>query len=1065
MRPTATTPTTGWAPVRGLNRGTFAALLLLWACSDDPAPTAPPPPPPSDTDTADRAVLVDLFNATGGPGWRANGGWNTTASIRDWHGVRTNSDGFVTELDLDANRLSGTLPARLGELSRLERLALNGNEIAGPIPATLGALEQLTFLDLGSNRLTGSIPPALGNLSRLDSLHLAFNSLTGPVPAELGNIASLRRLLLAWNELSGPVPPELGRLANLTYMSLSRNQLTGTIPPELGDLDAARVLSVSRNLLTGTIPPELGDLDSVEGLYLYDNQLTGEIPNELGALVGLETLWLHQNLLTGPIPGTLANLVALQDLRAETNRLNGQLPAALDEMRALTRLWLADNELEGSLPPAIGALRDLETLRLEENARLEGLLPRELLDLAYLQSFAYAGTALCAQIDREFQDWLAGVAAGERTECEVGLVERLALGRFHAATEGGGWVERGGWGTGAGLADWHGVGVAGGRVVELSLAGNGLAGALPPEIANLTALRRLELGENSLAGELPQSLAWLADLAELRLAGNEALAGPIPFALRNLVGLRALDFEGTGLCASPAASFQLWLAGIPEWAGATCPNPDQVTISLELAYLVQSVQEPRRRVSLVANREALLRVFLTAEEPRGFFEPEVVAVFEREGSEVHRAVMTRGDDRIPGGAEEGELGQSWNAVIPAAAIVPGLTMVVEADPAGALPLAPESRPRWPEEGVDSLRVVEVSPLRLTLVPVVEAAEPDTSVVVWTRGIDGDSPQLGLLRHSFPFSELQATTRATYVTSLDLTTESGQHELLDELEALRESDSGAGHYYGVASSVNGFVRGWGQISGWISMGKAIPVELAHEIGHNLSLRHAPCGNPLNIDPAFPYRDGSIGVWGYDFRNGNLLPPDRSRDLMSYCLQRAWLSDYHHGKVIDYRAGLVADRAGLVAADAEPTDLLVLWGGILNGEPRLNPPFPLRGRARMSRDPGPWRVTASGGGGRTLFAIDFAMREDGYGGGHFYFAVPVEAGWADSLERITLSGPEGRATVDSDDPRAITVVTERETGRLRAILRDWEGPPPGLLGNWAGLQTVTTRGPGEAVRLRR
>ena len=51
---------------------------------------------------------------------------------------------------------------------------------------------------------------------------------------------------------------------------------------------------------------------------------------------------------------------------------------------------------------------------------------------------------------------------------------------------------------------------------------------------------------------------------------------------------------------------------------------------------------------LVANRDALLRAFVTAEEPRGFFEPEVLAVFTGQaGDEVHRAVMTRDANQIP----------------------------------------------------------------------------------------------------------------------------------------------------------------------------------------------------------------------------------------------------------------------------------------------------------------------------------------------------------------------------------------------------------------------------------
>ncbi len=1040
---------------------TVLVLCSMWgvACSDDSTPVAPPP---VETDAADRAALIALFHATGGPDWRENEGWNTAAAIRDWHGVRTNGAGFVTDLDLSANRLSGSLPAELGNLAQLQYLDLSDNALNGPIPPELGALDRLLFLSLDRNRLTGSIPPALGNLARLDSLQLAFNALTGPIPAELGNLTALKRLLLAWNELSGPVPPALGQLSNLRYMSLSRNRLTGQVPPELGALASIGLLSLSRNDLTGGVPPELSALAELEGLYLYDNALTGEIPVELGELSRLETLWLHQNRLSGPIPLALTRLSALQDLRLETNLLSGRLPEALGEMQALTRLSLAENSFEGALPPALGRLQELETFRVQGNAALAGLLPRELLDLGHLQALSYARTGLCAQIDREFQGWLTAIPAGDRSECEAGQVERLALDRFFAATGGPGWSRKGGWEDAAALAERHGVALREGRVTGLSLAGNGIAGALPPELVNLTALQALNLEDNRLSGALAPIVAWPPPLVTLRLAGNDALTGPLPFALRELTALDTLGIDRTGLCASPAGSFQSWLAGIADWRGAICPNPDEITVALELAYLVQSVQEPRRRVSLVANREALLRVFLTADEPRGFFEPEVVATFMQGEQTLHRAVMTRSNDRIPAAPEEGRLGQSWNAVIPATAIVPGVTMVVEADPAGTLPLTPASRTRWPETGADSLRVVTASPLELTLVPVVEAANPDSSVVLWSRNLTGDSPSLGLLRHAFPISELEVSTHPTYATSLDLTTEAGQHELLGELEMLREMDNGTGHYYGVAASRNGFVRGWGQISGWISMGKAIPVELAHEIGHNLSLRHAPCGNPRSIDPSFPYPDGRIGVWGYDFRNGNLLAPNRSRDLMSYCLERPWLSDYHHRRVIDYRAELPADRPAGVAAQAEPTDLLVLWGGVLNGEPRLNPPLRMRGQRRLANGSGPWRVAGSGGDGRILFAIDFAMREDGYGGGHFHFAVPMAAEWAGTLERIALSGPAGQVTVTGEDPRRVTVVTERgPEGRLRAILRDWEGPIPAIAGDPATLQAVTLRA-GEALR---
>ena len=40
-------------------------------------------------------------------------------------------------------------------------------------------------------------------------------------------------------------------------------------------------------------------------------------------------------------------------------------------------------------------------------------------------------------------------------------------------------------------------------------------------------------------------------------------------------------------------------------------------------------------------------------------------------------------------------------------------------------------------------------------------------------------------------------------------------------------------------------------------------MVHELGHSMSLRHAPCGLLFDPDPNYPYPSGEIGVWGYDF----------------------------------------------------------------------------------------------------------------------------------------------------------------------------------------------------------
>lgn len=1046
-------------------RGATLFAVLLAGCSDD-TPTTPPPPAPVDADNPDRAVLIALYNATGGPGWEEDRNWNGVSSMGTWHGVETNSAGFVTELVLPSNNLAGPLPTQLGDLAHLERLVLDNNELTGRIPPELGNLGRLTMLDLSWNGLVGSIPSELGMLVALDTLDLFSNDLSGTIPRTLGDLESVQRLTVGWNQLSGAIPGELGNLANAAYMNFSLNELTGTIPTEFGNLSSIEVLSVSRNNLNGTIPTELGSLETLEALYLYDNQLTGEIPSVLGDLSRLETLWIHENGLSGSIPAEFANLTALQVFRAYGNNLSGEIPSLLGGL-PLRMAWLHDNAFSGRLPAEIGEIGPLEQLTLSANPGLVGLLPRSLLALEYLETLTFADTGLCEQVDGEFQEWLQRLPNRATNECDTGLVERLALAEFHEITDGTSWRNRDAWGTGTALGDWHGVTAESGRVVELSLADNGLAGPFPPEIANLTGLRVVDFSGNDLSGALPRAIAGLSELSELRVGRNGALEGVLPFAFRRLERLRVLDYGETGLCASPSESFQAWFGAIAEATGSTCDNPEQVTVSLPIVYLTQSVQTRSRRVRLVANRDALLRVFVTAEEPRGFFEPEVVAVFTGpQGEELRRVVLTRDDDQIPAEAYEGDLDLSYNAVIPAEVIAPGVEMVVEVDPEGVVPLTAESQTRFPDEGSDSLNIVVVPPMELTLVPVMEAAEPDTSVLAWVRDVSADSPQLALLKHAFPFAEFNANPHDAYYTSLDLTTESGQHGLLGELEALRTSENGTGYYYGVASSVNGFVRGWGRLPGWIGMGQASPITLAHEVGHNLALRHAPCGGPEGIEPAFPYSDGSIGVWGYDFFDGSPMSPERNKDLMTYCRPNVWLSDFYFERVIDYRAEIAGDVASARAVAGPPSGMLVLWGGVLGGELRIEPVFSMLATARLPEESGPYRIRGSGPGGRSLFSLDFTPGEDEFGGKHFFFAIPIEAGWEELLERITLTGPEGVVAVARDDEYAISVVTERGTGRIRAILRDWRGEAlPTLLDGAGETEVVTTRGLAEAVRLRR
>ena len=393
---------------------------------------------------SDRAALVALYNATDGPKWANNDNWLSDEPLDAWYGVRV-SDGRVELLDLEDNRLTGTIPPQLGDLSSLTWLNLARNQLTGPIPPELGDLSSLTLLYLHANQLTGSIPAELGNLSLLWTLILGHNQLTGPIPSELGGLSRLRQLEFPFNQLTGSIPPELGDLSRLMWLDLYQNQLTGTIPPELGGLSHLKRLYLNHNQLTGPIPPELGGLSSLTLLDFQYNRLTGAIPSELGDLSGLEEMDLNDNRLTGSVPRWLGELSNLRRLRLHENQLTGGIPAELGDLTRLIWLYLSRNRLTGTIPPELGSLSRLSILSLTEN-QLTGRIPAELgglssltvLGLAFNQltgsipsSFAnlaaldtfwfFMNPGLCAGEDAIIRNWLNGIRNAVGPDCSPSI--------------------------------------------------------------------------------------------------------------------------------------------------------------------------------------------------------------------------------------------------------------------------------------------------------------------------------------------------------------------------------------------------------------------------------------------------------------------------------------------------------------------------------------------------------------------------------------------------------------------------------------------------------------------
>ncbi|GAK56714.1 hypothetical protein U27_03677 [Candidatus Vecturithrix granuli] len=197
--------------------------------------------PPSECE-----ALVALYNSTGGPSWDDPSNWlvtntfcrwkdNTTFNSNGWYGVNCEHDAsdpglwHVTEIWLWDKNLSGSIPAKMENLTELKELTLASNNLSGTIPTEFWNLTNLESLDLADNPglMSAGIPPEIGNLTKLIDLDLSGNNLSGSIPPGLWNLSSLVDLDLANNpQLSDELPSTLPiTLSSLTSFYFNETDL------------------------------------------------------------------------------------------------------------------------------------------------------------------------------------------------------------------------------------------------------------------------------------------------------------------------------------------------------------------------------------------------------------------------------------------------------------------------------------------------------------------------------------------------------------------------------------------------------------------------------------------------------------------------------------------------------------------------------------------------------------------------------------------------------------------------------------------------------------------------
>ena len=315
--------------------------------------------------SADRAALVALFEATGGASWKDNENWLTGAPLGEWAGVGTDSLGRVAGIFLESNNLVGTLPPELGDLARLEVLHLGDNQLTDRIPDTFLRLERLEHFyfwlndglcapntDAFTSWLSGkeSYGPRCGQQGDYAALLSLYDSTGGT------NWTSKQDWLTAapLGDWYGVTTDASGRVSRLV---LQENNLTGSIPPELGNLDAIVVLHLYSNSLEGPIPDSFLQLRRLDS-FVADSRNC--VPATKAFKAWLEGVELHNATLCNAADKSA--LMALYNSAGGTGwtrsdnwgtdaPLNDWFGVTADGQGQVTRLILSDNNLAGAIPP------------------------------------------------------------------------------------------------------------------------------------------------------------------------------------------------------------------------------------------------------------------------------------------------------------------------------------------------------------------------------------------------------------------------------------------------------------------------------------------------------------------------------------------------------------------------------------------------------------------------------------------------------------------------------------------------------------------------------------------
>ncbi|MGV8136014.1 MAG: hypothetical protein AB2L20_12430 [Mangrovibacterium sp.] len=137
----------------------------------------------------DRAVLIAFYHSAGGDNWVRKDNWCSDKPLGEWYGIKTNSEGRVTSIQLPSNELTGIADLRkltiLQELNCVELVQSPDNQLTA---LNVSGCTNLQKLYCDGNELTAL---NVSGCTKLETLYCNANQLNTLDVSGLNNLQSL----------------------------------------------------------------------------------------------------------------------------------------------------------------------------------------------------------------------------------------------------------------------------------------------------------------------------------------------------------------------------------------------------------------------------------------------------------------------------------------------------------------------------------------------------------------------------------------------------------------------------------------------------------------------------------------------------------------------------------------------------------------------------------------------------------------------------------------------------------------------------------------------------------